>query len=206
MHREKASPRRSLTERREQLLDAAIDVMSESGIGGATTRAITDRAGVPHGVFHYCFDSKAALLHALLARESERALSAAWRLDPDSDGLTAALSTAIHTQLARVRADPKQFLVLAELAVIARTEPTLTDLALQEHTRSIDLIAQLLGRWQKHTPPADLRHWAAVVLAGVDGLIDGWLTTRDDETTDAAASRFASSVGAAMHSASADRR
>src|SRR3954454_4054907 len=129
MDHEPASTRRSLTERREQLLDAAIDVMSDRGISGATTRAITERAGVPHGVFHYCFDSKAALLRALLARESERALSTAWRLDPDSDGLTEALATAIHGQLARVRAGPKQFLVLAELTVAARTDPGLTDLA-----------------------------------------------------------------------------
>ncbi|HET6704699.1 TetR/AcrR family transcriptional regulator [Amycolatopsis sp.] len=197
MDNEPASSRRSLTERREQLLDAAIDVMSDRGITGATTRAITERAGVPHGVFHYCFDSKTALLRALLARESERALSPAWRLDPDSDGLTEALSTAIHGQLARVRAEPKQFLVLAELTVIARTDPALTDLALWERTQYLDLITQLLGKWKTDTPPADLHHWAAVILAGIDGLIDGWLTTRDDETTDAAASLFAASVGAA---------
>ena len=37
------------------------------------------------------------------------------------------------------------------------------------------------------------------------GLIDGRLTARDDETTDAAATLFASSVGAAVRSATADR-
>jgi AcrR family transcriptional regulator len=203
MDRVTASRRQSVTDRREQLLDAAIDVMSEHGISGATTRAITERAGVPHGVFHYCFDSKAALLHALLTRENERALSTALRLDPEGEGLTEALPTAIHAQLARVRAEPKQFLVLAELTVIARTDPTLTDLALRDHARTIDLIAEQLGRWQRHAPPADLRRWAAVILAGVEGLIDGWLTTRDDELTNAAASLFASAVA---HSMSADSR
>jgi AcrR family transcriptional regulator len=198
MDHEPASSRRSLTERREQLLDAAIDVMSDRGISGATTRAITERAGVPHGVFHYCFDSKAALLRALLARESERALATAWRLDPGSDGLTEALSTAIHAQLARVRTEPKHFLALAELAVIARTDPALTELALWERTQYLDLITELLSKWQQDTPPAELRHWAAVILAGIEGLISDWLTARDDETTDAAAALFASSVGAAM--------
>jgi AcrR family transcriptional regulator len=198
MDHEPASSRRSLTERREQLLDAAIDVMSDRGISGATTRAITERAGVPHGVFHYCFDSKAALLRALLARESERALATAWRLDPGSDGLTEALSTAIHAQLARVRTEPKHFLALAELAVIARTDPALTELALWERTQYLDLITELLSKWQQDTPPAELRHWAAVILAGIEGLISDWLTARDDETTDAAAALFASSVGPAM--------
>jgi len=198
MDSEPASARRSLAERREQLLDAAIDVMSDRGITGATTRAITERAGVPHGVFHYCFDSKAALLRALLTRESERALAPAWRLDPGSDGLTEGLTTAVRGQLARVRAEPKQFLVLAELTVVARTDPALTDLALWERTQYTDRIAALLGKWCADTPPAELRHWAAVILAGIDGLIDGWLTTRDDETTDAAAALFASSVGAAV--------
>jgi AcrR family transcriptional regulator len=205
MDREPASSRRSLAERREQLLDAAIEVMSDRGTSGATTRAITERAGVPHGVFHYCFDSKAALLRALLTRESERALATAWQLDPGSDGLTEALSTAIHGQLARVRAEPEQFLVLAELTVVARTDPTLTDLALGERTQYLDLIAEVLGKWQKDTPPAVLRHWAAVILAGIDGLIDGWLTARDDDITDAAATLFASSVGAAVQSMNAER-
>jgi AcrR family transcriptional regulator len=203
MDSEPVSARRSLAERREQLLDAAIDVMSDRGISGATTRAITERAGVPHGVFHYCFDSKAALLRALLARESERALSTAWRLDPDSDGLTDALATAIRGQLARVRAEPKQFLALAELTVVARTDPALTDLALWERTRYIDLIARLLGKWRTDAPAADLRNWAVVILAGIDGLVDGWLTARDDETTDAAAALFASSVGLAVQSTTA---
>jgi AcrR family transcriptional regulator len=198
MDHEPASSRRSLTERREQLLDAAIDVMSDRGISGATTRAITERAGVPHGVFHYCFDSKAALLRALLARESERALATAWRLDPGSDSLTEALSTAVHAQLARVRTEPKHFLALAELAVIARTDPALTDLARWERTQYLDLITELLSKWQQDTPPAELRHWAAVILAGIEGLISDWLTARDDETTDAAAALFASSVGAAI--------
>jgi len=198
MDHEPASSRRSLTERREQLLDAAIDVMSDRGISGATTRAITERAGVPHGVFHYCFDSKAALLRALLARESERALATAWRLDPGSDGLAEALSTAIHAQLARVRTEPKHFLALAELAVIARTDPALTELALWERAQYLDLITELLSKWQQDTPPAELRHWAAVILAGIEGLISDWLTARDDETTDAATALFASSVGAAI--------
>jgi len=198
MDHEPASSRRSLTERREQLLDAAIDVMSDRGISGATTRAITERAGVPHGVFHYCFDSKAALLRALLARESERALATAWRLDPGSDGLAEALSTAIHAQLARVRTEPKHFLALAELAVIARTDPALSELALWERAQYLDLITELLSKWQQDTPPAELRHWAAVILAGIEGLISDWLTARDDETTDAATALFASSVGAAI--------
>ena len=104
-----------------------------------------------------------------------------------------------------MRAEPKQFLVLTELTVIARTDPDLTDLARWERTQYIGLIAELLGKWWKDTPPEALRNWAAVILAGIDGLIDGRLTARDDETTDAAATLFASSVGAAVRSATADR-
>jgi hypothetical protein len=42
------------------------------------------------------------------------------------------------------------------------------------------------AEWLPDTPPADLRRWAVVVLAGIDGLIDHWLTTRDDDSIDAA--------------------
>lgn len=74
----------------------------------------------------------------------------------------------------------------------------LTVVALAERGQYTDLVAQLLARWLEDEPPADLRHWAVVILAGIDGLIEGWLATRDDETIDAAASLFASTVGAAL--------
>lgn len=190
--------RKSLGERRQQLLDAAIEVMSERGIAGASTRAITDAAGVPQSVFHYSFDSKAALLRALLERESERALATAWQLDPKTDTLAEALDSAVQAQLARVRAEPKQFLVIAELTVVARTDPELLELSKWENQQYNELVAQLLRRWQPERSDEELRHWAAVILAGLNGLTEAWLTTRDDDASVTAATLLATCVSDAL--------
>lgn len=63
-------PRRSVGERREQLIDAAIAVLAREGIGAATTRRITDEAGLALGAFHYAFRNKDDLLRAVIDRLS----------------------------------------------------------------------------------------------------------------------------------------
>ncbi|MFF2267406.1 TetR/AcrR family transcriptional regulator [Cellulosimicrobium cellulans] len=192
--------RRSLAERRQQLLDAAIEVMSERGIGGATTRAITDAAGVPQGIFHYCFDSKGALLQALLERESERAMGPAWRADPTSESFSEALGAAVAAQLQRVRSEPRHFLVLAELTVLARTDTTLTPIAKADRVRAVEQVAAVLARWRPDLSATEQRTWAVVVLAGIEGLTEAWLTDRDDDGLEEAARHLVKAILAGMDS------
>ena len=59
-------PRMPLPQRRQQLVDAAIAVLTREGVSGATTRAIVAEAGTSLSVFHYCFDSKQELLDAVI--------------------------------------------------------------------------------------------------------------------------------------------
>ncbi|MDN3242078.1 TetR/AcrR family transcriptional regulator [Glycomyces tritici] len=196
MSTEPGTARRSLNERRQQLLDAAVEVMSERGVAATTTRAITEAAGVPQGMFHYCFDSKSALLRDLLERECETALAAAWQLDPGTDTFTGGLAKAVQTQLARVRTAPGPYLVLAELTVAARTDPELLELSRWERRQYVDLVKGQLQRWKLDLPEAELESLAVVIIAGIEGLTDAWLTTRDDEAGVAAAELFASGIGA----------
>jgi len=52
-------------ERRAQLVESAISVAEEGGIGAVTVRAVAENAGVSLGVVHYCFENKDALLAAM---------------------------------------------------------------------------------------------------------------------------------------------
>lgn len=65
-----------------------------------------------------------------------------------------------------------------------------------ERRRTLDLITHQLGRWQPGPPVDELRTLAAVIAAGIDGLTEAWLTTRDDEAGIAAATLFASRISA----------
>lgn len=49
------------SERRAELVDAAVRVIAAHGVDGATTRKIADAAGAPLATLHYCFASKEVL-------------------------------------------------------------------------------------------------------------------------------------------------
>ncbi len=53
---------------REQLLDAAVQVFRERGVGHASLSEVADEAGLTRGAVYHHFDSKAELFQALMAR------------------------------------------------------------------------------------------------------------------------------------------
>ncbi|OBK54025.1 TetR/AcrR family transcriptional regulator [Mycobacterium sp. 1081908.1] len=55
-------------ERRAQLLDAAIGILADTGVGGLTHRQVDERAGLPAGTTSNYFRTRQALLEATAAR------------------------------------------------------------------------------------------------------------------------------------------
>jgi len=55
-------------ERRNQILDAAIDILCDDGVGGLTHRQVDSRAGVPAGTTSNYFRTRQALLEATAQR------------------------------------------------------------------------------------------------------------------------------------------
>jgi DNA-binding transcriptional regulator YbjK len=55
-------------ERRVQILDAAIGILADEGVGGLTHRHVDDRAGLPSGTTSNYFRTRQALLEATAAR------------------------------------------------------------------------------------------------------------------------------------------
>jgi AcrR family transcriptional regulator len=62
-------------DRRQLILDAALNVFAEQGFDGATTKDIATRAGVTHGLIYFYFDSKPELFQAVF----EDTLASAFR-------------------------------------------------------------------------------------------------------------------------------
>jgi DNA-binding transcriptional regulator YbjK len=58
-------------ERRTQILDAAIDILADTGVGGLTHRQVDQRAHVPAGTTSNYFRTRQALLEATAARTVE---------------------------------------------------------------------------------------------------------------------------------------
>jgi AcrR family transcriptional regulator len=58
-------------ERRTQILDTAIDILADTGMGGLTHRQVDERAGLPAGTTSNYFRTRLALLEATAARTAE---------------------------------------------------------------------------------------------------------------------------------------
>lgn len=71
--------------RRDQLLDAALELVAEDGYGGLTMRAVAERADVTRPVVYEVFSNLDELLAALIEREEGRM----W------EAITPALATAL---------------------------------------------------------------------------------------------------------------
>ncbi len=171
--------------------------MSDEGVGAVTTRAVTARAGLPHGSFHYCFGSKADLFAAILEQELKTSVSVAFGSPPEESPPAARIAFGLRARLAHVTAQPDRALALAELTAMSHREPALSHLAQWEQseyrrevTRNVDEWTDSAGlRWTASTSEI-----AALVIAVADGIATSWLADRDDAAADASIELAARSI------------
>ena len=62
-------------DRRQQLLEAAFAIFAEQGYEAATTKEITDRAGVNQGLIYFYFESKADIFFATFEHHAQLVLT-----------------------------------------------------------------------------------------------------------------------------------
>lgn len=102
-------------ERRAQILDAAIGILADVGVGGLTHRQVDDRAGLPAGTTSNYFRTRQALLEATAARTVELH----WRRVEVLRGAVGALDragmNALMTQMLSVRDEQFRRYTLARL-------------------------------------------------------------------------------------------
>ncbi len=68
-------PRRSAppgTDRRQQILDAALDVFADEGFDAASTKVIAEKADVTQGLIYFYFPSKEELFDAAFQQQAEQ--------------------------------------------------------------------------------------------------------------------------------------
>jgi AcrR family transcriptional regulator len=109
--RRQYAPRLPPEERREQLLDAALELIADHGYDGVSMEGVAREAGVTKPVVYDLFPNRGELLRALLQREEERALRELATAipfpppsDPDPDDV---LADGIVAFLSAVAANPR---------------------------------------------------------------------------------------------------
>ena len=94
------------TATRARLLDAALQLVGEGGFDTATVAEITQRADVGFGTFYGYFESKEAVLRAVVLEGMERLAEANDALTADLDDPAEVIARAIRHTLATVDRDP----------------------------------------------------------------------------------------------------
>jgi DNA-binding transcriptional regulator YbjK len=156
--------------RRRALLDAAIEVIAEQGIGRATHREIARRAGLPLGTTSYFFDSIEDLVLEAQRVFSQELLA---RID------------ALRALLADQRMTPRQ--AIDGLADVLLAEP------------AAQIISQF-DVYLHATRQPELRDAVAAVIAGFEALTEAALTAAGARRPHQAARAFVALIdGFALH-------
>lgn len=148
--------RLSATERREQLLDAAVALAAGGDLAAVSVQDVARHAGISEGLLYHYFPTKQALLVAAVRRAADRMRAA---LDTAAAGPpVAVLAQSLTAYLDHVQAEPTGWLALlsartGELAEIAAE--------LDDHARQLALRA--LGIAEPSTALVlMLRSWSAL--------------------------------------------
>ncbi len=188
-------------QRRQQLVDAAIRVMTRDGVTKATTRAISSEADVSLSVFHYCFESKQDLFLAVIKTiVGHTAIPAAAELVP-GESLQATVRQALAAYWSHVVANPEEHLLTYEVTQYVLRRPDLVPVARAQYDAYkqayVDIFTaarELLGV----APVWPLEELADYMVVAVDGLTLQWLVQRDDASAEAVLDRLAEQVAALL--------
>ena len=174
-------------QRRTLLVKAALDVIAEKGVTGATTRAIVAAAGMSLASFHYACRSHDEMMRELIAHVVGAETAAVELTLRAGTDIRSALRAGLQAYLDYVVADPAHERALQELVHYAMRTPGLEHLAQAQYeayrvgvTRVIEHGAAAAGvTW---TVPVD--EVARLAVTFTDGVTLAWLADRDAEAAE----------------------
>ena len=168
-------------ERREQLITAAIAVIAEVGVEGATTRRIAAAADAPLATLHYCFQSKERLFLDVFDRilASHRADTAL--IDGRGRSVADVAEDLLTHTLEWGMRHPDQARAELDLALWAARQESA--LGVQMYAMFADLWTGTLLLAAPDLPEAEILSSVRLMMALADGLGMQMLATDDHEQT-----------------------
>ena len=173
-----------VAERREQLIEAALNVASREGIDGATVRAVAAEAGVSLGVVHYCFRDKDELLRAMAHTITQRNLARGMAEMPEEAPARDLVLGVLEGLWANIRATRGPQLLTYELTTTSLRHPELRQVGMDQYVGSWAAAEHFLEEVERvaHVTWKMPRHAIArSIIAAVDGFSLAWLVDGDDD-------------------------
>jgi AcrR family transcriptional regulator len=162
---------------RERILQAAVELIAERGIGGARIAQIAKAAGVSTALVHYHFDTREALLSETLDYAFDVASAVHMRpRDEGGDGAEGSaaerLAEVVEQSLPTTGPARREWQLWAELWLGAARDPSLRPIAAQMYARYRTWIAAAIAEGVAAGEFADVDpvKTADLAMAVIDGL------------------------------------
>ncbi|GGL63251.1 putative transcriptional regulator, TetR family protein [Microlunatus endophyticus] len=167
--------------RREQITDAAVQVLSRDGFSGTSLASIATQIGVSKGVIGYHFGSKSEVLEEVVRRILDNATAFMTAQMGHATSYTDALRTYITTNIAYLDQNRDEALALVEVLVNARTAPEAGAVFAASHQDALTSLEQLLGQGQQAGEFAEFspRTVAVIIRASIDTVTNRLQTEPD---------------------------
>lgn len=164
-------PHVPVDQRRDQLVRAAIRVISRDGVAAASTRRIAEEAGASQASVHYSFRAKEELFAAVTAHAVDRTRAAlAERAIGEGIGLRRAVAELITLFRSWTTTDPELVIAQYELQLWALHATAHPDLAAHCYERfARELTTVLSAAAAPAEPDVDLSRLARLLMVTVDG-------------------------------------
>ncbi|MFF3213498.1 TetR/AcrR family transcriptional regulator [Streptomyces sp. NPDC002886] len=176
--------RMPLTDRRRQLTEAAIRAMTRDGVSRTTTRSIAAEAGVSLSVFHYCFDSKQALLESVIETITAHYVTLVKAAILPRPTLRETIRAGFQAYWDHVAASPGAHMLTYELTQYALRQPEFGHLARKQYESYCDTYTELLEELRRIHPfelSVPVGVLARYLSAMTDGVTLNFLVLGDDE-------------------------
>ncbi|WP_254021614.1 TetR/AcrR family transcriptional regulator [Mesorhizobium escarrei] len=160
-----------VADRREQLIDATIQVMRRDGVRSVTMRAVATEANASLAAVHYCFESKNALLGAAIGRWLKLMINDAVNVHVNR-GIRSSVQAMLDAYWAAFEAMPEDLLAQFELALWAVRREKSRDLASTIYPMYIAELKSMLAKSLSlggETCQWDLERLSRALLAVIDG-------------------------------------
>lgn len=170
-------------QRQDEIVAAAVRVLSGVGVPGTTLRAVAAEAGIPLGTLHYVFPTKDLLLRAVITAVIDDVLSAVQPgLQPDR-GVAHALRESMTMFWSKlVEREIGLQVMQYELAMYSvRTEGAggLAQLQYDRYTELVSTLFEQAARTAGERCAVDFPTLGRLTLAVLDGLIVQYVASTD---------------------------
>ena len=164
------------TDRRRQILDAAVRVFARQGYHSCRVSDIADEAGVAYGLVYHYFRSKDEVMNELFTVRWSLLLAAIDEVDRGDGTAREKLDAVAGFIIDSYRHDPELMQVI--IVEVTRAANSFGRTHLPEINRAYEAIEKIIADAQKagtFRPEADSRLASMFFYGGIEQLLSGWV-------------------------------